>query len=98
MYSSHAYFLFLHLLCSYGDERYEKRDMQVKVRQRFTELQEMDTRVPWHFVNAAQTMEKVQEDILKIVQDTVKEVQHDKPLQKLWTDGEYALTKSGVEE
>ena len=68
--------------------------MQIRVRQRFHELQEMDKRIPWHVVNAAQSVEKVQEDILRIVTDTVKDVHNnDKPLEKLWTDGEYALTE-----
>jgi dTMP kinase len=90
-------FFFVFALCSYGDERYEKRDTQIRVRQRFNELQERGKRVPWHIVNAAQTMEKVHEDILKIVEDTVKDVHNDKPLEKLWTDGEYALMKPGEE-
>jgi argonaute-like protein implicated in RNA metabolism and viral defense len=72
--------------------------MQIRVKQRFHELQEMDKRIPWHIVNAAQTMEKVQEDILRIVKETVKDVRNnDKPLEKLWTDGVYALSKPGEE-
>lgn len=77
----------------YGEERYEKRDMQIRVKQRFSELREMDARVPWHVVNAAQTVEKVQADILAIVEDTVEQVYNDKPLPKLWTDGDYPLPK-----
>ena len=37
----------------YGGERYEKRDLQIRVRQRFSELQSLDEkagRVPWHVV------------------------------------------------
>lgn len=37
----------------YGGERYEKRDLQIRVRQRFAELQSLDEkagRVPWHVV------------------------------------------------
>lgn len=79
---------------SYGEERYEKRDMQIRVKQRFSELREMDTQVPWHVVNAAQTVEQVQADILTIVQATLQQVQDGKPLRKMWTDGEYPLKKS----
>jgi hypothetical protein len=37
----------------YGGERYEKRDLQIRVRQRFSELQSLDEkagRVPWHVI------------------------------------------------
>ena len=72
----------------YGDERYEKREMQIRVRQRFSQLQahdEKDSSVPWHIVNAAQTVEQVQEDINKIVEETVRQVQEEgKSLELLW--------------
>jgi len=79
---------------SYGEERYEKRDMQIRVNQRFAELREMDDRVPWHVVNAAQTIEQVQADILAIVEETVQQVYDGKPLPKLWTNGDYPLKKN----
>ena len=73
---------------AYGDERYEKREMQIRVRQRFSQLQahdEKDSSVPWHIVNAAQTVEQVQEDINKIVEETVRQVQEEgKSLELLW--------------
>lgn len=84
---------FFQTFVRYGDERYEKRDMQMRVKERFSELRNMDDRVPWHVVNAAQTVEKVQADILAIVEDTVLQVYNDKPLYKLWTDGNYPLQK-----
>ena len=37
----------------YGGERYEKKELQMRVRSRFAELQrldEKDGRVPWHVV------------------------------------------------
>ena len=67
--------------------------MQMRVKQRFSELREVDDRVPWHVVNAAQAVEKVQADILAIVEDTLQEVCDGKPLKKLWTDGDYLLKK-----
>jgi len=71
--------------------------MQIRVKQRFSELREMDDQVPWHVVNAAQTIEKVQADILAIVEDTVQKVYDGKPLPKMWTEGEYPLKKKQEE-
>jgi dTMP kinase len=95
----------------YGGERYEKRDMQVRVRQRFSDLQKMDeaalittaaatatstdegdkseARVPWHLVNAAQSVEAVESDIWAIVQATMEKVQAGKPVYKMWQEGTY---------
>lgn len=76
----------------YGGERYEKREMQTRVRQRFSQLQAQDDRegkVPWHVVNAAQTVEEVQSEINEIVERTIAQVKkEDKPLQLLWMDTE----------
>jgi dTMP kinase len=93
----------------YGGERYEKRDMQVRVRQRFSDLQKMDeealtatstsdkdkdddkleTRVPWHMVDAAQSVAAVESDIWAIVQATMAKVQAGKPVYKMWQEGTY---------
>jgi dTMP kinase len=88
----------------YGGERYEKRDMQVRVRQRFSDLQKMDEaafvaavsdedqaeqRVPWHVVDAAQSVAQVESDIWAIVQETMEKVQAGKPVYKMWQDGTY---------
>jgi dTMP kinase len=97
----------------YGGERYEKRDMQVRVRQRFSDLQKMDeaalitttaattdegegedgdkseARVPWHLIDAAQSVEAVESDIWAIVQATIKKVQAGKPVYKMWQEGTY---------
>jgi hypothetical protein len=68
--------------------------MQVRVRQRFSQLKAMDQRhgssddrrVPWYFVNAAQSIEDVQKDINAIVEKTIENVhKEDKPLGLLWT-------------
>jgi hypothetical protein len=71
--------------------------MQVRVKQRFTELRQGDEVVPWHVVNAAQSIEQVQADVLAIVEDTVKQVQDGKPLSKLWMEGDYPLPKKHEE-
>lgn len=92
----------------YGGERYEKRDMQVRVRQRFSDLQKMDesalitnastteedvakseARVPWHLVDAAQSVEAVESDIWAIVQATMQKVKVGKPVYKMWQEGTY---------
>lgn len=67
--------------------------MQIRVRKRFTELQAMDKAdagggTPWYVINAAQSMEKVQEDIQQVVQDTLCNVANGAPLRKLWLEGE----------
>ena len=66
----------------YGGERYEKREMQTRVRQRFTELQRQDEQepdkqrqVPWHLVNAARSIEQVQEEINEIVLATLDQLE-----------------------
>ena len=71
----------------YGGERYEKRDLQLRVRQRFSELQNEDEgRIPWHVIDAAQSVEAVTNDIVNIVNKVMEGVAQGKPLQKLWSD------------
>ena len=84
---------FLH---RYGEERYETREMQLRVRERFSELQKMDeqassTGPSWHIIDAAQSFEEVQAEIWQVVEKTLGEI-GDKPLQKLWEDGYYEPT------
>jgi hypothetical protein len=90
---------------SYGGERYEKRDMQTRVRQQFSKLQAQDERqglVPWHIVNAAQTIDDVQTEINAIVEQTIARVQQqqesveEQPLQVLWQT--FAENKESTEE
>lgn len=72
----------------YGGERYEKKEMQQRVRKRFSELQgmdEQDGQIPWYIVNAAQSIEDVQKEINTIVENTVEKVQsEEKPVGLLW--------------
>ncbi|GKY91482.1 hypothetical protein MPSEU_000120500 [Mayamaea pseudoterrestris] len=89
----------------YGNERYEQRDMQMRVRKRFHELQHMDapatdsatdstsSNIPWYTVAAAQSMDQVEEEIYKAVQTTLSEVQQGKPLGKMWEHGAYDLNE-----
>ena len=67
-YSLNSFVLYnnLYILCRYGGERYEKRDLQMRVRKRFAELQSIDEkhgRVPWHVVDASQSIEEVKEKL-----------------------------------
>ncbi|KAL7441095.1 hypothetical protein ACHAXH_008456 [Discostella pseudostelligera] len=86
----------------YGGERYEKKELQIRVRQRFAELQAIDEkqgRVPWHVVDAAQSIEEVKEQIAKIVTDTIDRVQSESaPLRRMWGEGDYELPVSKSEE
>ena len=73
--------------------------MQLRVRQRFEQLQQLDkvqgnNRVPWHIVSAAQSIEQVQAEINKIVDKTLAQVQSGKQLGKLWEEGAYQATTS----
>jgi hypothetical protein len=66
----------------------------MRVRQRFAELQAMDEKdqtVPWHVINAAQSIEQVQLEINQIVHDTMKRVAEGAPLRKMFQEGEYVL-------
>uniref|UniRef100_A0A6U3TMZ0 Thymidylate kinase n=1 Tax=Ditylum brightwellii TaxID=49249 RepID=A0A6U3TMZ0_9STRA len=78
----------------YGGERYEKRDLQLRVRERFSTLQsadEKDARVPWHIIDASKSIEDVQANIWSVVSDTLNKVDDGKPLMKMWEEGHYEL-------
>jgi hypothetical protein len=84
---------------SYGQERYEKRDLQLRVRKQFEKLEKLDRaegRVPWHIVSAAQSVDDVRNDIWHIVQKTLAQVKSGtgKPVGKLWEEGEYYTESS----
>jgi LAS superfamily LD-carboxypeptidase LdcB len=87
-YISNLVTISLHNFVRYGEERYEKKEMQQRVRQRFSQLQAMDERdgqVPWYVVNAAQSIEEVQKEIKSIVEKTVERVNsEERPLGILW--------------
>lgn len=85
--------LLVRLDVRYGGERYEKRDMQLRVRQQFDALQKLDSgRVPWHIVDAAQSVEQVHKELLRIVQETTEKVNNGRPLGKMWQDGFVSLS------
>lgn len=83
------------VLCRYGEERYEKRELQQKVRECFGALQVQTSNVPWTVINAAQSKEQVSKDIWRVVEPTIAETQKGKPIQKLWQEGNFERSKSG---
>jgi len=97
---SHHILFSVHARTSYGGERYEKRDMQQRVREKFGELQKLDEArglVPWRVVNAAQTVEQVESNIWEIVSETVERCK-DKPVKKMWQEGDYDMSKHPEQE
>jgi hypothetical protein len=88
--------IFIHpfVVARFGNERYEKREMQLRVRERFRQLEAMDQlessrngaqAIPWYIVNAAQSIHDVQKDINEIVERTIDSVhKEEKPLGLLW--------------
>jgi len=72
--------------------------MQLKVRKNFMELRKLDEdKVQWSVVDAAQTMDQVEEDIWKITQGMLERVNKNPMLKKMWQDGEYNLQKTAEE-
>lgn len=47
--------------------------------------------MPWHIVNAAQSIDEVQNDINKIVEETLVRVGNGAALNKMFQEGEYVL-------
>ena len=72
--------------------------MQRRVREKFEQLQKLDGgRIPWKMIDATQPVDAVETDIWEIVKD-IGESCKDKPLQKMWQEGEYvAGTKDSKE-
>ena len=64
--------------------------MQTRVRQQFDKLQKQDEttgQVPWFVIDAAQTIDEVQNDINTVVEKTMNEVSDGgKPIQVMWED------------
>ncbi|KAG2186855.1 hypothetical protein INT44_003082 [Umbelopsis vinacea] len=66
----------------FGEERYEKREMQIKVRELFLQLRDS----LWQLIDANRSMQEIELDIRQRVLSTVDTI-HDKPLkQDLWTN------------
>lgn len=71
---------------NYGEERYEKIDFQVKVREQFMLLKKQDEeseRLPWHVVDASQSIETIRDIIRDIADQTIERVKAT-PIKRLW--------------
>ena len=72
----------------FGNERYEKIDFQLKVREKFMALKDADEAnnlVPWHTIDAQQSIEDISTQINAIVDKTMADCA-DKGISKLFTD------------
>jgi dTMP kinase len=68
----------------FGEERYEKIDFQIKVREKFMKLKaEDDGRLPWFTLDARKSIEELREEIALIADKVVRESKH-KSLSRLW--------------
>ena len=67
----------------------------MRVRKRFGELQAIDEkhgRVPWHVVDASQSIEEVTTKLVSIVSNTLERIDKESaPLHRMWGEGEYEL-------
>lgn len=69
---------------NYGEERYEKIDLQLKVRDKFMSLMEEDAgKLPWYKLDARKSIEELQKEIEIIAESTIADVKA-KPINSLW--------------
>jgi dTMP kinase len=87
------------LFVRYGGERYEKRDIQQRVRKQFAKLQEQEkeeesnnnhTKIPWTIINADESIDLVSNNIWDIVQPTIQSCMY-QPISKMWQEGYWEL-------
>jgi dTMP kinase len=65
----------------FGEERYERKDFQAKVRDTYMQLKDKD----WEMVDAMNTVDAVHRQLAEIVMETISSSKS-KPLSKLWTN------------
>jgi|TARA_B100000780_G_scaffold274079_1_gene238584 dTMP kinase len=70
----------------FGEERYEKEEFQRTVRKRFQELMETEnSKVPWCVIDAARTIEEVEQDVHRHAEETIARVDEGAlPVGTLW--------------
>ena len=71
---------------SYGEERYEKIELQTKVRDKFLLLKEEDVKSEtqsWHVVDARKPIEDLHREIVSIALETIGKVGHS-AIRPLW--------------
>ena len=54
-------------------------------------MDEAEGRIPWNVVDASQSIDQVQQDINKIVEETLQRVNDGTPLCKMFQEGHYEL-------
>ncbi|CAM9179740.1 unnamed protein product, partial [Heterosigma akashiwo] len=70
----------------FGGERYEKEEMQVRVRENFLKLRAMDAgRTPWHVIDASGTIEDISEEIKQIASSVIEKA-CTTPIGKMWEE------------
>lgn len=69
---------------NFGEERYEKVDFQLKVRERFMALKAEDEgRLPWFTLDARKTIEELKKEI-QIIAENCVEAAKGKEISRLW--------------
>lgn len=67
------------------NNRYEKIDFQIKVREQFMFLKAADTEtLPWFAINANRSIDVIHEEIKIIAEDTLLKCEN-KPIRRLWS-------------
>ncbi|GAA5862170.1 hypothetical protein JCM3774_004807 [Rhodotorula dairenensis] len=72
----------------FGQERYEKRDVQLKVAEAFKRLGETMPDGEWVEVDADRGMDEVHSELLQSVEALLLDEKLDEPARKLWEDEE----------
>jgi dTMP kinase len=68
----------------FGNERYEEKNFQKSVRERFDSLQKADEKlIPWFTLDARRTIDELHEEIKSIASDVMTNAK-DAPIKKLW--------------
>ncbi|XP_029472301.1 thymidylate kinase isoform X2 [Rhinatrema bivittatum] len=68
----------------FGNERYENRNFQERVLQRYFQLMEDET-LNWKVIDASKSVEDLHREIWSLSEDAMREAK-DKPLKKLWME------------
>lgn len=66
----------------FGEEKFEEKEMQIKVKEGFKEL--VDEK--WRIVDGGREVEVVHKEVMEIVWETLRKVEKGEPLRKLWQE------------
>ena len=67
----------------FGEEKYEKHEMQESVRQAFEELMIGEK---WTMINADRPQEEIAQEIFPIAMEAVKACREGRPFKRLWSE------------